>query len=173
MSEPYSHRLRADRLPLRRATEIDLVPDAAARARIAAMLDLLSLPQARLHGALTPFAAHAWQFEGQVEAEVVQPCGITLAPVTTRISEPLRRVWSPHADAGAASADEVEMGDDETEPLEAEIDLGRVLVEALSLALPPFPRAPGATLNTAEPEAPDSDTRRPFADLGAILKRDR
>ena len=172
MSEPYSHRLRADRLPVRHATEIDLVPDAAARERIAAALNLLSLPEARLHGTLAPFAADAWLFEGQVEGQVVQPCGITLEPVTTRISETLRRVWSPHANVDAAGGEEVEMGDDETEPLEAEIDLGRVLVEALSLALPPFPRAPGATLRTDGQDAPAEDTRKPFANLDALLKRD-
>lgn len=169
MSAPYSHRLRADRLPARRATDIDLVPDAEARARIAAALDLTALPSARLTGTLAPAPADAWAFEGRLRAEVVQPCGVTLAPVTTRIDEALRRVWSPHADGAPAGSEEVEMGDDEIEPLRAEIDLGAVLVEALALAIPPFPRAPGATLEVSD-EAGD-DRRRPFAALGDLLKR--
>lgn len=170
MSEPYSHRLRADRLPVRRVTAVELTPDAAARGRIAAALDLTALPRLRLSGTLAPAPAGAWAFEGRLQAEVVQPCGITLAPVTTGIDEALRRVWSPHATAVPEGGEEVEMGDDETEPLEAEIDLGAMLVEALALAVPPFPRAPGATLEV--PAAEDGDTRRPFAGLGELLKRD-
>lgn len=169
MSEPYSHRLRADRLPARRVTAIDLAPDAEARARIAAALDLTALPAARLSGSLAPAPAGAWAFEGRLQAEVVQPCGVTLAPVTTRIDEALRRVWSPHAAIAPRSAEEVEMGDDETEPLGAEIDLGAVLVEALALAIPAFPRAPGATLEDSGVD--DGDRRRPFAGLGDLLKR--
>lgn len=172
MSQPYSHRLRADRLSARRPTEIDLIPDAAARERIATSLDLLSLPMARLRGTLSAAPAQAWVFVGQVEGEAVQPCGITLEPVSTTIDEPLRRVWSPHADLCSTTAEEVGMGDDETEPLGAEIDLGAVLVEALSLALPPFPRAPGATIEAAGAPSDNADTRRPFAGLQDLLRRD-
>lgn len=171
MSEPYSHRLRADRLPVRRVTAVDLIPDAEARARIAAALDLTALAGARLTGTLAPAPADAWAFDGRIQAEVVQPCGVTLAPVTTRIDEAVRRVWSPHAGTAPASgAEEVEMGDDETDPLGAEIDLGAVLVEALALAVPPFPRAPGASLDA--PEADAGETRRPFAGLADLLRRE-
>lgn len=169
MPEPFSHRLRADRLPARRATTVDLVPDAEARARIAQALDLSALPEARLSGTLAPAPAEGWAFEGRLQAEVVQPCGVTLEPVTTRVDEPLRRLWSPHATDTPAGGDEVEMGDDETEPLGAEIDLGAVLVEALALAVPAFPRAPGATLADAD-DAEAPDVRRPFAGLGDLLK---
>lgn len=169
MSEPYTHRLRADRLPVRRVTQVDLAPDAEARARIAAALDLSALPEARLTGTLAPAPADAWAFEGRLVADVVQPCGITLAPVATRIDESLRRVWSPHADTTPAGGEEAEMGDDETEPLGAEIDLGAVLVEALALAIPPFPRAPGAALEA--PAGASDDARRPFAGLADLLKR--
>lgn len=170
MSEPYSHRLRADRLPARRVTAVDLTPDAEARARIAAALDLSALPVARLSGSLAPAPVDAWAFEGRLQATVVQPCGITLAPVTTAIDETLRRIWSPHAAATLEGGEDVEMGDDETEALGAEIDLGAVLVEALALAIPPFPRAPGAALEA--PAAAEDDVRRPFAALGDLLKRD-
>ena len=173
MADPYVHRLRADRLPARKPTEIDLTPDAAARDRIAASLDLLGLPALRLTGQIAAAPADAWQFEGRVTATVVQPCGITLAPVTTQIDEAVRRVWSPHVTDASDLPVEIEMGDDETEPLESEIDLGAVLVEALTLALPAFPRAPGATLEDSgdEPAAPEN-TRKPFAGLADLLNDD-
>ena len=47
-------------------------------------------------------------------------------------------------------AEEVEMPEDDTvEPLPETLDLGVVIAEALALALPPFPRAEGATLGEA------------------------
>jgi len=172
MADPYVHRLRADRLSTRRPTEVDLAPDAAARERIAGFLDLLDLPRVHLAGHLGPAPGEAWAFEGRLTAQVVQPCGVTLQPVATDIDEAVRRVWSPHADPSADLGTETEMGDDEVEPLGAEIDLGATLVEALALALPAFPRAPGATLEGTQ----DGDTgnaedrRRPFTGLADLLK---
>lgn len=173
MADPYVHRLRADRLPARKPTEIDLTPDVAARDRIAASLDLLDLPVLRLTGQLAAAPADAWQFEGRLTATAVQPCGITLAPVTTQIDEAVRRVWSPHVTDTSDLPVEIEMGDDETEPLESEIDIGAMLLEALTLALPAFPRAPGAKLDDSAGEAAQPDkTRRPFAGLADLLNDD-
>ena len=120
-----------------------------------------------------PAPADAWEFEGRLTATVVQPCGITLEPVETGIDEAVRRVWSPHVGAPSDLPVEVEMGDDEVEPLGSEIDLGAMLVEALSLALPAFPRAPGAALeDTADEPEPQEETRKPFAGLADLLNGD-
>ena len=64
-------------------------------------------------------------------------------------------------------------GNDEAEPLRSEIDLGEILVEALSLGLPDYPRADGAALEQAVFTEPgltpmtDQDTK-PFASLAAL-----
>ena len=160
-------RLRVAQLNPHRPHPVEVAPDADDRKALADEFGMIALPMLRLTGALTAVGAQDWQFEGRLLAEVVQPCVVTLAPVTSQIDESLRRRWSP--DLTDPEGEEVEMGDDETEPLGAEIDLGAVLVEALSLAIPPFPRAPGATL---EAPAADGDPRRPFAGLGALLKRE-
>jgi uncharacterized metal-binding protein YceD (DUF177 family) len=58
--------------------------------------------------------------------------------------------------------------DDTVDALGAEIDLPAILGEALVLALPLYPRAPGADL----PAAADAATeRRPFAGLAALRDR--
>jgi uncharacterized metal-binding protein YceD (DUF177 family) len=63
--------------------------------------------------------------------------------------------------------------DDTVEPLEHDIDLNRVLIEALSLALPPWPRRDdaemGQTTAAAEGTEPltDEDTK-PFAGLAGL-----
>ena len=69
---------------------------------------------------------------------------------------------------------EVEMPEDDSiEPLPATLDLGAVMIEALSLALPTFPRAAGAELGqvlaTRAGIAPMTDEdAKPFAGLGAL-----
>jgi uncharacterized metal-binding protein YceD (DUF177 family) len=68
--------------------------------------------------------------------------------------------------------------DDSVEPLTEVIDAGAVLAEALALALPPYPRAPGAEfgeLTAAAPGAePLTDEKlRPFAGLAELMKKDR
>ena len=56
--------------------------------------------------------------------------------------------------------------DDEIEPLGDRIDLGRVAVEALALALPAYPRKPGAELRPRDRRG--GDEPKPFAALAAL-----
>lgn len=162
-------RLRVAQLNPHRPQAVDVSPDAGARAALAAEFGLIDLPALRLSGTLSAQGSRDWLFEGRLRAEAVQPCVITLAPVATRIDEALRRRWSP--DVATPEGEEVEMGDDEVEPLGAVIDLGALLAEALALALPAWPRAEGAEL-APPPEAPAGEGRRkPFADLSALLAR--
>ena len=144
-----------------------LEPDAEERARIAAELGLTSLPQARLAARIAATGQDGWALTGRLTARVVQPCVVTLAPVTTDIDEPVDRRWSPHVVLPDEA--ESETPADDTEPLGQTIDAGGVLVEALALALPLYPRAEGAELaGTDESDASD-DTRRPFAGLAALI----
>lgn len=166
-------RLRLSQISGRAPTPVDLRPDAAARTRLGERLGLLDLPRLRLAGRLAPAEGEAYRFEGRLEAEVVQPCSVTLEPVTTAIDEPVARTWSPHA-ASPEGADEAEMGDDELAPLGDAIDLAALMAEELSLALPPWPRAPGAELPGEAVDGGDGggDTRKPFAGLADLLGRD-
>lgn len=64
------------------------------------------------------------------------------------------------------------MRDDALEPLGHVIDAGAVLVESLALALPEYPRAPGADLAAhLETPAEDDAARRPFAGLAEMLAK--
>ena len=169
---PFSHPLRVSQLNPRQPNRIDLSPDDAARARIAAELDLTAPPRARLTGTITAAPNDAWLLEGRLTARVQQACVVTLGPVQTDIDEPVRRLYSPHA--STPEGDEVEMPDDETEPLGPVIDTGAVLVEALALALPPYPRCKGAELPDAALDPDDEGgegLRRPFQGLADLLGR--
>ncbi|CAM3802478.1 YceD family protein [Paracoccus yeei] len=161
-------RYRVAQLNPRQPTAFALAPDAQARAAIADELGLSALSALRFAGEIRPAPSDAWEVTAQLSAKVVQPCVVSLAPVSTALIEEVHRVFSPHA--AAPQGDEVEMGDDELEPLGAFIDIEAMMVEALTLALPLYPRAEGASLDPT-PATPEEETRKPFADLAELMKK--
>lgn len=170
--------LRVADLSLRRPVTFDLVPDGATLAQLAAELDLLSLRKLRFHGSLSARGPQEWLLRADLGATVVQPCGITLAPVTTRIAESVTRRFAPASETTEpAPGAEIEMPEDDSlEPLGAEIDLRRVMVEALTLALPAYPRAEGAELGEISASAAGADplddaAAKPFAQLAALRRK--
>ncbi len=170
-----THPLRVAGLPNRKPTRFDLRPDAATRAAMAAELGLIALPAFQFRGELRPAGRDDFMLEADLLARVEQPCSVTLVPVGSDISERVTRRYD--ADFTYPEGDEIEMPeDDTTEPLPEVIDLGAVALEALALALPLYPRAPGAELGEAVFAAPgtaplrDTDLR-PFAGLAALKDR--
>lgn len=172
---PYSHPLRVAELAGRKPTRLRLTPDARARAAIAAALKVTALDNLRLEGELRPLGRRDWELAAELRARATQPCIVTLAPVVTEIREHVLRRYV--ADLPEPTGDEVEMPEDDTvEPLPAVIDAGLVLIEALALALPQYPRAPGAELGAAAFTPPGAEPLveeklKPFAGLSDLLKK--
>lgn len=177
MSNPTSRRV-AD-LPQNAPTPFDLRPAAAELAALARDLGLSGLRKLSFVGEIRAQGKRDWTLQGKLGATVIQPCVVTLDPVTTRIDMPVTRVFL--ADWTDPDEPEFEIPeDDETEPLGAEIDPAQVMIEALSLALPQYPRKDGAELARAgftEPgkQALTDDEVKPFAGLAELrnaLKKD-
>ncbi|WJS86077.1 DUF177 domain-containing protein [Paracoccus sp. TOH] len=160
-------RFRVAHLNPRQPTAFTLAPAAPAREALAGELGLSALPRLSFTGEIRAAQNEAWEVTGKLSARVVQPCVVTLAPVKTTIDETVRRLYSPHV--GTPEGDEIEMLDEELEPLGPFIDVEAIMVEELALALPLYPRAEGAALGAAEP-APETETRKPFAGLSDLLK---
>ncbi len=166
--------VRLAQLDARKPQEFDLRPDAPLRARIAGLLGLEGLRKFRFTGSLRPLGKRDWEVQARLGATVVQACAVTLAPVVTRIDEPVLRRFL--ADMAEPEGLEIEMPeDDTTEPLGATIDLSVIALEALVLALPAFPRAEGAELPASVltrvlPGATpvEEDRPKPFAALAAL-----
>jgi len=159
----------------RRHTAVVFAPDAAMRAVLAATLDLLALPAFRMTGAFVPEGPHDLRLEARITARVVQACSVTLAPVETRIDEPvLRRYLTDYQEPDTADVEVPE--DDSAEPMPDSIDAAAVALEALALALPMYPRAAGAGLGEAVFAPPGAvplrnDDLRPFAGLASLVAR--
>jgi uncharacterized metal-binding protein YceD (DUF177 family) len=167
--------LKVARLSQAAPTPFEIQPEAAARAALAAELGLLRLPRLRFVGRVAPLAGGGWELAAELGATVVQPCGVTLEPVTTRIDERVLRRFLP--DLPEPAAGEAELPEDvDAEPLGATIDPAAVMAEALALALPAFPRAPGAELGEAVFTAPGTapmraEDAKPLAGLAALRDR--
>ncbi|PRY26627.1 uncharacterized metal-binding protein YceD (DUF177 family) [Aliiruegeria haliotis] len=174
LSEPPRH-LRLAKLPTSEPTDIRLVPEAGEIQQLIRDLDLLGLRKVRLEGTLRPQGRSDWTLDATLGATAIQPCSVTLAPVTTRIDVPLRRQYV--ADYSLPEEAEAEIPEDDSlEPLPEVLDLMAVLGEALALALPDFPRAEGAELtgttfaeDGVEPLT-DEDVK-PFAGLAELKKQ--
>jgi uncharacterized metal-binding protein YceD (DUF177 family) len=172
MPDGTSQPMRVADLSGRAAHRFRLAPGPEARAALAGELDLDALPALRFTGALHPEGRRDWRLEARLEARVVQPCVVTLAPVTTAIATDVLRHF--RADWQPPSETEAEMPDDDTEePLGAVIDPGVVMREALALALPLYPRAAGAGLGEAVFAPPGAEPLRdgdlrPLAGLAAL-----
>ncbi len=171
--------LRVADLPQNAATPFELRPDNDTLEPIKRELGLLGLRKLSFVGQLSAQGKRDWVLKGKLGATVIQPCVVTLEPVTTRIDTPVTRVFL--ADWTDPDEPEFEIPeDDETEPLGAEIDPAQVMIEALSLALPQYPRKDGAELEQADYTEPgkqamtDEDVK-PFAglaDLRDAMKKD-
>jgi uncharacterized metal-binding protein YceD (DUF177 family) len=97
---------------------------------------------------------------------------VTLEPVTTRIDEPVERLFM--AEMPEIQDEKIEMAeDDNIDPLTPELDIAGIMIESLSLNLPLYPRAEGAeavNMQVTEPgkAAMTDEDAKPFAGLAAL-----
>jgi uncharacterized metal-binding protein YceD (DUF177 family) len=111
--------------------------------------------------------------DGRVDAEVVQSCVATGAPLPATIRAPFSIRYVPATAAGPAE-EEVELSaeDCDTLPLAGErVDIGELAAETLALALDPFPRAADADAALAEAGVRAAAEAGPFAALKGLKDR--
>ena len=147
---------------------VAIEPSEAEREAIARSLDLARLEAFGGVLSVTPWRNDGVAVEGTLEADLAQPCVVTLEPVPAKLSVPVEATFLPE---GSSSMTENEEwldpeGEDAPEALVGTtLDLGALAVEFLSLALDPYPRADGASL----PEtAGDGERSGPFAALASL-----
>lgn len=170
---PFSAPIRVADLVARRATRFSHEPDAAARAAIAQAIGAEKVRKLRFVGALHPEGKRGWRLEADLGATVVQPCVVTLAPVTTRIDQAVVRRY---VDDRTPLLPEAEIPEDDTiEPLGEVIDPGAVMLEALVLALPLYPRAEVAASGDVAVlppgAAPIENVVKPFSGLSGLREK--
>ncbi|TCL09692.1 uncharacterized metal-binding protein YceD (DUF177 family) [Shimia isoporae] len=171
--QEYGRIFKVRALSQNQPTDIELRPSKAEMAQIASELDLIDVRKVLFSGQLKAAGKNDWTLSAHLGATVVQPCVVTLEPVTTRIETDVTRHYLAEMPE-LGDEEEVEMPEDENaEQLGSEIDVSAVLFEALALNLPLFPRAEGAKIDSAvftEPgkKAMTDEEARPFASLAAL-----
>lgn len=165
-------KLRLRALPKDAAQSFELRYDAAGRAAVAKALGIPAIRKLRFAGRLIPEGRADWRLEAELGATAVQSCVVTLEPVTTRIDTGVARTFLADPPP-VPDSDEIEMPEDDSlEPLPAMLDLEQVMIEALALALPDYPRADGVEPfeeDFARPGAgPEAEDEKPFAGLAGL-----
>ncbi|WDR06081.1 DUF177 domain-containing protein [Devosia rhodophyticola] len=109
---------------------------------------------------------------GSLNARIEQTSVVSFEPVFQDINEPIDRVFMPGADKAASPAPGsevfVDLEGDVPDPLDGpELDLTNLLVETIALAIDPYPRQAGESLETLGVELNDEESS-PFASLKAL-----
>jgi uncharacterized metal-binding protein YceD (DUF177 family) len=172
---PRPTRFRTGGLSPRKPTRFRYEPDADAREVLAREIGLLGLKALVLDGEIRPSGRDELVLSARLVAQADQACVVTLAPVPARIDQTVTRRYV--AGMTTPEGDEAEMPeDDSVEPLPEVIDLTEIAAEALALALPEYPRAPGAELGMAVHAAAGvkpitDDDLKPFSGLAGLADR--
>jgi uncharacterized metal-binding protein YceD (DUF177 family) len=110
----------------------------------------------------------AVKLSGRLTADVTQSCVVTLEPVKQHVEEAFEIVYSDdvtHEQSAIGAASEITW----PEPMpDGPLDVGEAVAEQLSLALDPYPRAPGVALEARWTGA--EEAAKPFAALGKLGK---
>jgi hypothetical protein len=104
--------------------------------------------------------------EGRLEADIVQTCIVTLIDFPSHVEDSFALDFSSEPFPTGPTV-EVDPEADPPEPIEnGIIDLGELVAQYLSLALDPYPRAPGAELGLTEVGLGDPEAKElPFGSL--------
>ena len=163
--------IRVDGLPAV-GCDLDVALSAAELQGLTDLLEVSAVERltANLHA--VPFRGGI-RVTGRVAGRVVQPCVVTLEPVSQDIDEAVDRVFLP-ASAGVTNGhSEAEIfvdpeGEDLPDVFDGrEADLSGMIIETLALAIDPYPRAPGVSVADLGIEDEDEEAS-PFAVLKGL-----
>lgn len=171
-----------DRPPIERVYDLGDLSDAGYALDIAASpAELSRIAQWEEVGAVTRFEGRVtlkrrssarFTYEASLEADVVQNCVVTLEPVKMQIARTISRDlhYSPGQSIERGGAITLAAAEDETPEMidSLKFDLAAPLLEEFSLAIDPYPKAPGVAF---EPPADwENAPESPFAVLKALKR---
>jgi uncharacterized metal-binding protein YceD (DUF177 family) len=135
------------------------------RAALAKALDLVSCDALEASYQISPAAGGGYRLEGGIDAAVTQACIITLEPVAGRVAESFGVEFRRDAESEAPAGDIDILSSADVEPLiDDRIDVGRIVYEALSAGLDPYPRKEGAEFEWSDAKQAEGKAN-PFAVL--------
>ena len=114
--------------------------------------------------------------EGRLEATVEQSCSVTLEPVISKFSIPVSLIFEERALELTNLHEEIdaEEHDPPEQMIGGQFDAGDTLIQLLAVEINPFPRKPGASIESMSEAGArlepiqESETDNPFATLAAL-----
>ena len=110
-----------------------------------------------------------YKLSGDVKADVVQACVVTIEPVPALVADRFNVEFWPDFSTRDEKGDQSVLEGADVEPLlQGEIDVGRIVFESLSAGLNPYPRKQGAEFGWQDPALENPELQGPFAALSKL-----
>jgi Large ribosomal RNA subunit accumulation protein YceD len=166
---PVSFMVNVAHLP-QKGMPLAVVADEAQRAALAAEHGLVSVEAWRADLIIERWKRNGVKVSGRVEADITQECIVTLEPLAAHISEEVDALYFPEDSKlgrlGFHGAGEVHLdaeGPDSPETFSGDtIDVGALAEEFFGLAIDPYPRREGASLDMGAAEDDEEDRFGPL-----------
>ncbi|TGT44128.1 DUF177 domain-containing protein [Mesorhizobium sp. M8A.F.Ca.ET.165.01.1.1] len=161
MQSPVSFFANVARLP-QKGLPVVIEADPAQRAALAEAHGLLSVEAYRAELLVASWKRNGVKVSGRVEADITQACIVTLDPVQAHIDEPVEALLLPEDSKlgrqGFDGGGEILLdadGPDSPETFSGDtIDVGALAEQFFGLAIDPYPRKPGASLDAGDDTGP-------------------
>ncbi|WP_027057279.1 YceD family protein [Mesorhizobium loti] len=170
---PVSFFANVARLP-HKGLPVVIEADAAQRAALAEAHGLLSVEAYRAELLVVSWKRNGVKVSGRVEADITQACIVTLDPVQAHIDEPVEALLLPEDSKlgrqGFEGGGEILLdadGPDSPETFSGDIiDVGALAEQFFGLAIDPYPRRPGASLDAGgKTEAAENEFQQKLRSL--------
>lgn len=150
----------------------EIEANAGERAAVAARLGLRALDRFSAQVVVEHLEPGKVRISGEIQAQAVQTCVVSLEPVDAEISEPFAILYAAEEVAvpGEEILVEVEEGESPEPLVGGAIDIGEAVTQQLALALDPYPRKSGAVAPGAAAGEADKGPQGPFAVLESLKK---
>ena len=164
--------VRIDRLPAA-GRSVNVAPDADALAALATILKVEAVEAMQASLTVTPLRGGIRAL-GHLSARIVQASVVSFEPVVQEIDEAVDRVFLPASTENVPTPGSevfVDLEDDDfPDHIDGpEVDLSALLIETIALAIDPYPRRPGESLDSLG-LADDGEPSGPFAALTKLKK---
>ncbi|PBC09287.1 DUF177 domain-containing protein [Mesorhizobium sp. WSM3859] len=162
LRSPVSFVANVARLP-QKGLPVLVEADQRQRGALAAEHDLLSVESYRAELLVASWKRNGVKVTGRVEADITQACIVTLEPVSAHIDEPVEALFLPEQSKlgreGFEGGGEIILdadGPDSPETFSGDtIDVGALAEQFFGLAIDPYPRKPGASLDVGDEDQPE------------------
>ena len=152
---------------------IELGPDELAK--LAQWVDVMGVNRFEGRISLTRLSSTRFNYTAHLEADIVQACTVTLEPVSASLSldfvrelllvPQVKKTFDFSGELSPSAGD-----DDVPEEIDStRFDLAAPLLEEFSLAIDPYPRAPGVAFDV--PGKAEDRPENPFAVLGKLKEK--